>query len=69
MAKQTATFETTCPNCGETVRVVAARDQVADGQARVPAACERCLSHFEATTDLDCLEWDEACTSEIGRLA
>ncbi len=68
MTKQTASFETTCPHCGETTRVVAGRDQVSDGKARVPAACERCLNRFEAVTELDCLEWDEACTTEIGRL-
>ncbi len=26
------------------------------------------LNHIEAITDLDCLEWDEQCKIEVGRL-
>lgn len=69
MSKEKAAFDAVCPHCGGKVHVVAERENVAGGQAHVPAVCERCLTKFEATTALDCLEWDDACTSEIGRLA
>ncbi len=67
MSTKTATFETTCPTCGEKIRVVADEKQVADGKVSVPAKCQRCLGQFEAITDLDCLEWDDACKTEVGR--
>jgi hypothetical protein len=69
MSQKTAAFEAVCPHCGEKVKVVAESGHVAGDQARVPATCQRCLNPFEAAAELDCLEWDDACTSEIGRLA
>ena len=40
---------------------------VADGKVSVAQQCQRCLGKFEAITDLDCLEWDDACKTEVGR--
>ncbi len=68
MGKQ-AKFETTCPACGEKVVVVAGEGDVAGHTVTVAGKCQRCLNAFEATSELDCLEWDDQCTLEIGRLA
>ena len=67
MPSEQAAFETTCPGCGEKVRVTVSREDVADGKAHAQAVCQRCLGRFEAITDLDCLEWDDACKTEVGR--
>ncbi len=68
MTHEKAVFEATCPGCGEKIRVEAGRKDVAGSQARVETTCQRCLGRFEAIAELDCLEWDDACKTEIGRL-
>ncbi|KHK02669.1 hypothetical protein [Desulfovibrio sp. TomC] len=68
MTTRTATFEATCPSCGQTVTVTAAETDIRDGSVAVAEKCQRCLGQFEAITDLSCLEWDDQCVAEVGRL-
>ena len=68
MTTRLATFEATCPSCGQTVTVTAAEADIRGASVAVAEKCQRCLSQFEAITDLDCLEWDEQCKIEVGRL-
>lgn len=67
MTEKKATFTAVCPNCGEKVAVEATEADIADGKVSVAQQCQRCLGKFEAITDLDCLEWDDACKTEVGR--
>ena len=48
---------------------MAGEGDVAGRTVTVAGKCQRCLNAFEATSELDCLEWDDQCTLEIGRLA
>ncbi len=66
MSRQ-AVFEATCPTCGEKTKVVAGEADIAGGKVSVTRECQRCLGAFEAITDLDCLEWDDQCRTEVGR--
>ncbi|MHC1790569.1 hypothetical protein [Solidesulfovibrio sp.] len=68
MSTRKATFEATCPACGQVVAVTAGEADIRDGSVAVTEKCQRCLGRFEAITDLSCLEWDEQCTTEVGRL-
>lgn len=68
MSTRTATFTATCPSCGQAVAVTAAEADIRDGTVAVTEKCQRCLGEFEAITDLDCLEWDDQCRTEVGRL-
>ena len=67
MTEKTAKFTAVCPHCGEKVTVEAREADIAAGKVAVAQKCQRCLSQFEAITDLDCLEWDDACKTEVGR--
>jgi len=68
MTTRSTTFEATCPSCGQAVTVTAAEANIRGGSVAVTEKCQRCLSEFEAITDLDCLEWDDQCKTEVGRL-
>lgn len=67
MTEKKATFTAVCPNCGEEVTVVAAQSDIAADKVSVTRKCQRCLNAFTAITDLDCLEWDDACKTDISR--
>lgn len=68
MTTRLATFEATCPSCGQTVTVTAAEADIKGASVAVTEKCQRCLGQFEAITDLSCLEWDDQCVTEVGRL-
>ena len=68
MTNKKAKFESVCPSCGEKVLVVASPGDIVEDKVTVKESCQRCLNSFEAISDLDCLEWDDQCNLEIGRL-
>jgi len=68
MTTRSATFEATCPSCGQTVAVTASDADIRGASVAVTEKCQRCLGQFEAITDLSCLEWDDQCRTEVGRL-
>lgn len=68
MTTRTTSFEAVCPSCGQAVTVTATQTDIRDGSVAVTEKCQRCLGQFEAITDLSCLEWDEQCVTEVGRL-
>jgi len=67
VAEKKAKFTAVCPSCGEKVTVEATEADVKAGKVAVAQKCQRCLNEFEAITDLDCLEWDDACKTDISR--
>ncbi|EFL51488.1 hypothetical protein DesfrDRAFT_1649 [Solidesulfovibrio fructosivorans JJ]] len=67
VAEKKAKFTAVCPSCGEKVTVEATEADIKGGKVAVARKCQRCLNQFEAITDLDCLEWDDACKTDISR--
>ena len=67
MAKKQTQFEAQCPSCGEKSMVAAGEEHIQGDKVSVRGKCPRCLSPYDAVAELDCLEWDDQCTMEVGR--
>jgi hypothetical protein len=68
MGTKQARLEAECPNCGECFMTLVELDEATGETVNARCECPQCHSWFEMQAPLDCLEWDDDCNIERGRL-